>query len=123
MNLENCKRMIRSKLPKDYIKSLDFVDFICSSILLFIQRFTFEIFDLERTRKIHFFYSLYHFCFLSYFDDFRYFNSKIFYHLKFKQMSSVFSNLMGGSTNMRGLNEFISDIRECKDKESETKRV
>lgn len=24
---------------------------------------------------------------------------------------------------MRGLNEFISDIRECKDKESETKRV
>jgi len=26
-------------------------------------------------------------------------------------------------TNMRGLNEFISDIRECKDRESETKRV
>jgi len=31
---------------------------------------------------------------------------------------SVFSGLIGGSTNMRGLNEFISDIRECKDKES-----
>jgi AP-2 complex subunit alpha len=30
---------------------------------------------------------------------------------------------MSGPTNMRGLNEFISDIRECKDKESETKRV
>ena len=28
-----------------------------------------------------------------------------------------------GGTNMRGLNGFISDIRECKDKESETKRV
>ena len=26
-------------------------------------------------------------------------------------------------TNMRGLNEFISDIRACKDKESEEKRV
>lgn len=37
---------------------------------------------------------------------------------------SVFSGLIGGGgTNMRGLNEFISDIRECKDKESETKRV
>lgn len=27
------------------------------------------------------------------------------------------------NTTMRGLNEFISDIRECKDKQSETKRV
>lgn len=27
------------------------------------------------------------------------------------------------TTKMRGLNEFISDIRACKDKESETKRV
>ena len=35
----------------------------------------------------------------------------------------MFSSLMSGPTNMRGLNEFISDIRECKDKDSETKRV
>ena len=28
-----------------------------------------------------------------------------------------------GGTNMRRLNEFISDIRACKDKESEQKRV
>lgn len=27
------------------------------------------------------------------------------------------------STTMRGLNEFISDIRQCKDKDSETRRV
>jgi AP-2 complex subunit alpha len=39
-------------------------------------------------------------------------------------MTSVLGGLInGGATNMRGLNEFISDIRECKDKESETKRV
>lgn len=32
-------------------------------------------------------------------------------------MSSVLGGLInGGATNMRGLNEFISDIRECKDK-------
>ena len=30
---------------------------------------------------------------------------------------------MSGPTNMRGLNEFLSDVRECKDKEAETKRV
>jgi len=30
----------------------------------------------------------------------------------------MFANIIGGPTNMRGLNEFISDIRECKDKES-----
>lgn len=30
---------------------------------------------------------------------------------------------LSGGTNMRGLNEFISDIRACKDKESESKRV
>lgn len=35
----------------------------------------------------------------------------------------MFSGLISGPTNMRGLNEFISDVRECKDKESETKRV
>jgi len=37
-------------------------------------------------------------------------------------MSGIFGGLMNNTT-MRGLNEFISDIRECKDKESETKRV
>lgn len=43
---------------------------------------------------------------------------------KFFLMTSVLGGLIsGGATNMRGLNEFISDIRECKDKESETKRV
>ena len=31
--------------------------------------------------------------------------------------------LTTGATNMKGLNEFISDIRACKDKESEMKRV
>ena len=47
----------------------------------------------------------------------------ILYYLNFKALE-MFSGLMsGGATNMRGLNEFISDIRECKDKESETKRV
>jgi len=47
----------------------------------------------------------------------------ISYYLKFKQvMSGIFGGLMNNTT-MRGLNEFISDIRECKDKESETKRV
>ena len=35
----------------------------------------------------------------------------------------MFGGLIGGSTNMKGLNLFISDIRECKDKQSETKRV
>ena len=34
----------------------------------------------------------------------------------------MFASLTNG-TNMRGLNQFISDIRACKDKESETKRV
>ena len=34
----------------------------------------------------------------------------------------MFSGLMN-ETNMRGLNNFISDIRECKDKESENKCV
>jgi len=28
----------------------------------------------------------------------------------------MFGGLIGGGTTMRGLNEFISDIRECKDK-------
>jgi|LakMenE18May11ns_1017448.scaffolds.fasta_scaffold8977401_2 hypothetical protein len=34
-------------------------------------------------------------------------------------------NMLGltSGSNMRGLNEFISDIRACKDKESEEKRV
>ena len=39
------------------------------------------------------------------------------YNLKLQSMSSVIGGLInGGATNMRGLNEFISDIRECKDK-------
>ena len=37
----------------------------------------------------------------------------------------IYLNMLGltSGSNMRGLNEFISDIRACKDKESEEKRV